>query len=608
MANILGISCFYHDSSATLCKGNEIVAAAQEERFTRKKFENSFPSHAIDYCLKEAKIEIKDLDLVVFYEDPEIKWDRVFLTYLNFGRLLRGFSKIRDWVNQKSRVEFALKSNLGPSFKGKIIFSRHHLSHAASAFYPSPFERAAILTVDGVGEWASTSISVGNGNEIKMLKEQRFPHSLGFLYSAFTQYLGFKVDSGEYKVMGLAPYGQAVFCEKIKNELIELNDDGSLKLNLKYFDFLGGSRMINEKFEEFFGRPARNSEDDLTDFHFNLAKSIQVIAEESIEKMARYALQITGEQNLVLAGGVALNCVANGKLLSKGIVKNLWIQPCSGDGGGSLGAALIGAYKYFKLPRKSLENFEDHQKGSYLGPKFESLEIEKVLSAFNFTYKKFDDLKGSIDLIADKIAQGSVAGFFQGRMEFGPRALGARSIIADPRNRDMQKKLNLKIKFRESFRPFAPIVMEEKVKEWFQLDGQSPYMLLTTQIKDEVCFEISDEEKNYQGINKLDVVRSEIPAVTHVDYSGRVQTVSAVRNGAVYDLVKSFYEKTNCPVLINTSFNVRGEPIVCTPFDALKCFMNTNMDFLMIENFVLDKKDQKGQLVDPEFLEYIQEG
>ncbi len=595
---ILGISCFYHDSSAALLRGTEIIAAAQEERFTRKKFDKSFPMESILFCLDQAQVNIKDIDLITFYEDPILKWDRIYKTNLTYSKKLN-IDKLFKWFDRKLRIEDEIYKNL-KDYKGKILISQHHLSHAASAFYPSPFNESTIVVLDGIGEWACTSIGKGINNRLELLAEQRFPNSLGFLYSAFTQYLGFKVDSGEYKVMGLAPYGKAIYKEIIKEKLISIHENGVLELNTDYFDFMAGKSMINSKFEDLFGKRKRIKDSVLNNFHFDIAASIQEVTEEIVEKIVQFAVNLAGSRNLVMAGGVALNCVSNGNLISKGIVDKIWIQPCAGDGGTSLGAALFAAYNFYDLNRNINKN--DDQKGSYLGPSFSNEKIEKVLKTFDFKYERYEEKSELIDVITDKIIKGNVIGLFQGRMEYGPRALGARSIIADPRNSSMQEILNLKIKFRESFRPFAPMVLEEKSLDWFENIKQSPYMLLTTKVKDIKMKKLS---KELEGFDLLKSDISEIPSVTHVNGSARIQTVNKFQNKYIYEILKNFDLKTGCPILINTSFNIRGEPIVCTPYDALSCFMNTNMDFLVLENFILNKKSQNKQLVREEFLDYL---
>lgn len=603
----LGISSFYHDSSAVILKGDKIIAAVQEERFTRNKFEKSFPKNSVDYCLKEAGITLNDVNSVAFYEDPSLKWDRIFTTYKHFQTSpFKGLGKLKTWLDTKLRIEDAIYHQHLKGYKGEILFSQHHLSHAASAFYPSPFEEATILIIDGIGEWSCTTIAHGKGNDINLVAEQRFPHSIGFLYSAFTQYLGFKVDNGEYKVMGLAPYGEPIYADKIFKEVAKVDDTGALELDLNLFDFMTGSQMINKNFENVFGQPRRGKDERLEKFHFDMAASIQEVVEVIIQKIVKHAVSLTGDRKLVMAGGVALNCVSNGKLLREGLVDELWVQPCSGDAGGALGAALLTAYQEHGLPRTA--NPEDSQFGSYLGPKFSDEEILKTLEAYDFKYTKYETSEELLDQVTDKIVNGNVIGLFQGRMEYGPRALGARSIIADPRNRSMQETLNLKIKFRESFRPFAPIVLQSRTLDWFEKLQSSPYMLMTTQVRDDKLFKISDEDKKKTGIDLLSVIRSEVPAITHVNESARLQTITKERNGIVNDLLETFEKKTGCPILINTSFNIRGEPIVCTPYDALQCFMNTNMDVLVLENFVLEKKNQGKQLVRKEFMNYLNNG
>ena len=597
---ILGISCFYHDASAVLLTGDNIIAAAQEERFTRKKFDNSFPIHSIKYCLKTAQIEPKNLNCIAFYEEPYVKLDRLIetQTFYNHYHFIRNYKRIKHWISSKLNVEQKIHKIL-PTFKGKLYFYHHHLSHAASAFFPSPFKRATILTVDGIGEWACSSISVGEGNQLDLRYEQRFPHSVGMLYSAFTQYIGFKVDSGEYKLMGLAPYGKPIYVDKIKEHLVKINSDGSIVLDTDYFDFMVGSRMISDKFENLFGGPAKTPDTPMTQKEMDIACSIQCVTEEILKNMVEFAVQSTGINDLCIAGGVGLNCVANGKILRSGLVNRLWVQPSSGDSGGALGAAYLAAYSHYQLPRDSDEKY-DRQQGSLLGIQYGLKDIKKTLKALGFIYKELTEESWEYE-IAKVIAEGNVVGLFQGRMEFGPRALGARSILGDPRRNEMQKLMNLKIKYRESFRPFAPMVLEEKVNEWFDFDYESPYMLLTAEVKEEKRKNLSAEQENFWGIEKLNVHRSHIPAVTHVDYSARVQTVTSRSNPKTYRLLKAFEEKTGCPILINTSFNIRGEPIVCSPFDALKCFMNTEMDVLVLENFILLKNDQPKILKDQNY-------
>ncbi len=600
---VLGLSCLYHDSSAVLLKGGEIIAASQEERFTRKKFDSSVPVNAVKSCLEIAGLQsISEVDSIAIYDEPILKLDRIvsshtFYSPLNF---VKNTNKVYKWMQNKLFVERHLKANY-PEFKGNIYFFPHHLSHAASAFFPSPFEESTILTIDGVGEWSCASISHGKGNNIEVLKEQNFPHSLGFLYSAFTQYIGFRVDSGEYKLMGLAPYGTPKFVETIYKHLISVGDDGSLELNTKYFDFMSGSRMVNSKFCELFGGAERESEGDITQKEMDIAASIQVVTEEIVLKMVKYAIELTGVRNLCMAGGVALNCVSNGKIVRSGLVDKIWIQPASGDSGGGLGAAYLTTYKSGNILRK-IYSESDSQKNSLLGPSYTDDEICKVLDAYGFKYTKMRDNERA-SKIASVIEQGDIVGLFQGRMEFGPRALGNRSILGDPRDKEMQKKMNLKIKFRESFRPFAPIVKEDKVKFWFDIDTTSPYMMIVADIIKEKRKKISNNEGDLFGIEKLKVPHSIVPAVTHVDFSARLQTVSENSNKDLYDILDEFDKLTGCPILINTSFNIRGEPIVCSPYDALKCFMNTGIDVLVLGNEILFKKEQEEILVDNLFKE-----
>ena len=533
-------------------------------------------------------------------------FDRIYNTFLiNHNGLFKGLRKLKKWINTKFFTEKILLSHLN-GYEGPLYFSQHHMSHAISAFFPSPYEKAAILVIDGVGEWSCTTIGYGEKNNIKLMSEQRFPHSIGFLYSSFTQYLGFKVDSGEYKLMGLAPYGKPKFVNIIKENIVSFDSKGQIKLSLEKFDFLSGSKMINQNFENVFGMPQLMEGEEIKQFHMDVAKSIQVVIEEIIYNVVSYAVELTSSRNLVMAGGVALNCVNNGKLLKSGLIDKLWVQPCSGDAGGALGAALATYASVFDSSRKINNN--DSQKGSYLGPSFSSKEIVDVLDAYKFIYVKYnkDDLA---DEMAKQLSLGKVIGLFQGRMEYGPRALGARSIVADPRNQEMQSRLNLKIKFRESFRPFAPIVLEESYTDWFEDVGEgSPYMLLTTKVSHSKLVKLDNTEQSKSGFAKLKANRSSIPAVTHVDNSARIQTISKERNGFVYDLLKAFEKETGCPVLINTSFNIRGEPIVCKPLDALKCFMNTNMDIIVLEDFMLIKSKQKGQLIDSNFKDYLKNG
>jgi len=584
---ILGISAFYHDAAAALICDGEIVAAAQEERFTRKKHDPSFPERAIDYCLKEAGIDIKDVSIVAFYDKPFLKFERLLETYLAYAPFgIRSFLQaMPPWIKQKLFLKEHIKTAL--NFEGTIIFPEHHHSHAASAFYPSPFEEAAVLTVDGVGEWATVSYGRGKGNSLELLSEIKFPHSLGLLYSAFTYYCGFKVNSGEYKLMGLAPYGQPKYVDAILDNLIDLKEDGSFKLNLKYFNYCAGLTMTSRKFHKLFGAPPRRSESKLEEKHMDLAKSIQVVTEMIVMNMAKHVHRKTGLENLCLAGGVALNCVANGKVLREGPFKNIWIQPAASDAGGALGAALIAWHQYLGNEREVAFG-KDSQKATLLGPSFSDEEIEVYLQENDIPYEKMPTEEVPA-IVADILASQNVVGWFQGRMEFGPRALGARSIIGDPRSSQMQSIINLKIKFRESFRPFAPSIINESAEEYFGLKCESPYMLLVSPVNEEK--RLQDEGK-LKGLDKLKVKRSLVPAVTHVDYSARVQTVKREDNQLYYDMINKFHETEGCPLVINTSFNVRGEPIVCSPDDAYKCFMRTNMDYLVMGSFVVDKKKQ----------------
>ncbi len=588
---ILGISAFYHDSAACLVKDGKIISAAQEERFTRKKHDYNFPVNAIKFCLNHSGITSSELELVAFYDKPFLKFERLLETYVTYAPVgIKSFIKAMPlWIKQKLWMKDYIQKELG--YDGKIIFPEHHESHAASAFYPSPFQEAAILTMDGVGEWTTTSFGTGKGNEIEILEEIRFPHSLGLLYSAFTYYTGFKVNSGEYKVMGLAPYGEPKYKNLILNELIDVKEDGSFKMNMKYFNYCAGLTMTNEKFNKLFGGKPRKPESKLTQREMDLARSLQDVTEEIVLKMARHVRKETGLKNLALAGGVALNCVANGKLLREGLFEKIWIQPAAGDAGGAVGAALAGWYKYFNKPR-FVDGDADAQQGSFLGPEYSDELILNFLNKDGIVYHKIkrDEIP---NIAADLIAQEKVLGWFQGRMEFGPRALGARSIIGDARSPKMQALMNLKIKFRESFRPFAPSVLAEKVCEYFDMSTESPYMLLVADVRKERQKPMSEEERKLFGIEKLNVARSDIPAVTHIDYSARIQTVHKETNPLYYDLISRFYEKYGCAVVINTSFNVRGEPIVCTPEDAYKCFMRTNIDHLIIGNFLLNKEEQK---------------
>ena len=599
---ILGLSAFYHDSAACLIKDGEIIAAAQEERFTRIKHDASFPANAIRYCLKEAKIDSNDIENVVFYEKPFLKFERLLETYLAFApRGFVSFAKaIPVWVKDKLFQKSLLTNHLKNIFednidwKERLLFSEHHLSHAASAFYPSPFESAAILTLDGVGEWTTTSLALGNKNNINVIKEINFPHSLGLLYSAFTYYTGFKVNSGEYKVMGLAPYGKPRYAKLIKDKLIKIANDGSFQLNMNYFNYASGLTMTNKKFDALFGGPPRKPETDLTQREMDLASSIQKVTEEIIIKLAKEIARETGKKNLCLAGGVALNCVANGILLREEIFDNIWIQPAAGDAGGALGAALSTWYIHYNKSRTVFKK-RDAMKGSYLGPEFNDKEIEEELKACGAKFKILSE-NDLIEEVSIALIEEKAVGWMQGRMEFGPRALGGRSIIADPRSPKMQKQLNLKVKFRESFRPFAPSILREKVSEWFKHDADSPYMLFVANVKDDKLRQMTYEEELLFGIDKLNVIRSKVPAITHVDYSARIQTVHSDTNPRYHALIAKFEEKTGCPIVVNTSFNVRGEPIICSPTDAFKCFMGTDMDVLAIGNYILYKKNQDKRL------------
>ena len=589
--NILGISAFYHDSAACLVQDGMIISAAQEERFTRKKHDFSFPKNAINYCLQERGLKTRDLDYIAFYDKPFIKFERILETYLAYAPMgIRSFIKAMPlWIKQKVFMKEFIRKEL--DCEGKILFTEHHESHAASAFFPSPFQEAAFLTLDGVGEWATSSCGVGKDNVIKILAEIHFPHSLGLLYSAFTYYTGFKVNSGEYKVMGLAPYGEPKYKDVILSELMDLKEDGSFKLNMKYFDYCAGLRMTNKRFENLFGGPPRKPESRLTQRDMDLARSVQDVTEEVMLRMARHVHRESGSKNLCLAGGVALNCVGNGRILREAPFENIWIQPAAGDAGGALGAALFVWYQYLGNSRVT-DGAKDFQQGSYLGPCFNNGYISQYLNKNAIPYTELSD-EELPEKIADLIADEKVVGWLQGRMEFGPRALGARSIIGDARSSKMQELMNLKIKFRESFRPFAPSVIKERVSDFFEFERESPYMLLVAPVKKELCREMSDKEQKLFGLDKLHVVRSPIPAVTHVDYSARIQTVNKEDHPLFYQLLKKFDEKYGCPVIINTSFNVRGEPIVCTPEEAYLCFMRTNIDYLIMDNFLLDKTQQK---------------
>jgi carbamoyltransferase len=600
--NILGISAYYHDSASCLVIDGEIIAATQEERFTRKKHDSSFPSHGIKYCLEQARLCPGDIDWIVFYDKPFLKFERLIETYLAFAP--RGFKSfatslpvwLKDKLFQKSVIVEALKKNFGAdiNWSEKLLFSEHHLSHAASAFFPSPFREAAILTMDGVGEWTTTSLAIGKDNHIEVQREMHFPHSLGLLYSAFTYYAGFKVNSGEYKVMGLAPYGNPKYADLIKKHLIDIKEDGSFHLDMSYFNYCTGLTMTNERFDELFGGPARKPESILTQKEMDLAASIQAVTEEVVIKLAKGVKKSTGLDNLCLAGGVALNCVANGKLLKEKVFENVWIQPAAGDAGGAIGAALGAYHMVFNQPREV--RFGDSMKGSYLGPEYSQGDIERRLSKVGAVYTTVSDAE-LINMTAKALVDGKAVGWHQGRMEFGPRALGGRSIIADPRSPVVQKQLNLKVKYRESFRPFAPSILREDLQDWFQIDSDSPYMLLVAEVANDKKLPTRAEDEHLFGIDRLNVPRSIIPAITHVDYSARIQTVHPETNPKYYKLISKFKELTGCPVLVNTSFNVRGEPIVSTPEDAFHCLMGTEIEFLAVGNCILEKEKQDKSLV-----------
>ncbi len=594
--NIIGISAYYHDSAAALVRDGEIVAAAQEERFTRIKHDPGFPLNAIGYCLREAGIGEGDLDYVVFYDKPLQKFDRLIETYLSFAP--SGFNSFSQaiplWLKQKLFMKKDIRKKLGEGFKGKIVFPDHHESHAASAFFPSPFDDAAIITMDGVGEWATASIGVGRGNKIEMLREMRFPHSLGLLYSAFTYFTGFKVNSGEYKLMGLAPYGKPVYADVIRDKLVKIYDDGSLWMDMGYFNYCQGLTMTNAKFAALFGGPERDPESEITQREMDIAASIQAVTEEVMIKMAKFALETAGSRNLCLAGGVALNCVGNGKILREGIFENIWIQPAAGDAGGALGAALFLWHQLLGRERKPCCG--DSQRGSLLGPRFSNNEIRFLLKEKKAVFHEIEEEK-MIDWVAGSIAAGKVIGWFYGRMEFGPRALGARSIIGDARSEKMQSVMNLKIKYRESFRPFAPCVLAGDVDEYFEIDRESPYMLIVAPVREKHRVALNEEQRRTMRedpdlCKRVNVPRSDIPAITHIDYSARVQTVDGKRHGRFYHVMKKFKEKTGCGVIINTSFNIRGEPIVCSPEDAYRCFLGTEMDVLVLEDIILFKDEQ----------------
>jgi carbamoyltransferase len=597
----LGISAFYHDSAAAIVRDGEIVAAAQEERFTRKRHDSGFPQRAIRYCLEEAAVDLADVDQIAFYDKPFLKFERLLETYLTFSP--RGFRSFRMaiplWLKEKLFQKKLLADELAQisgidGITERLLFTEHHLSHAASAFFPSPFERAAILTMDGVGEWATTSLAIGNGSDITVTKEIHFPHSIGLLYSAFTYYTGFKVNSGEYKVMGLAPYGEPKYAQLILDKIVDLKPDGSFRLNQDYFDYCTGLKMTNAAFDDLFGAPARSSSELLTPRHMDLAASVQAVTEEIVLRLTRSIAEETGERNLCLAGGVALNCVANGKILRAGKFDRIWIQPAAGDAGGALGAALAAQHIHDSVPRTT-HNVLDAMKGAYLGPSFSDDDAASRLSALGATFSR----RTPDEMIAETVealTNGKAVGWFQGRMEFGPRALGARSILGDARSPAMQRLLNLKVKYRESFRPFAPSVLREDVAKWFELDDDSPYMLLVADVVDSRRRAMTADEQKLFGIDKLNVQRSEIPAVTHVDYSARVQTVHRETNPIYWELLTAFKQATGCPVLVNTSFNVRGEPIVCTPEEAFRCFMGTEIEMLVVGNCVLHKDRQNPEL------------
>ncbi len=591
MKNILGISAFYHDSAACIVQNGEVIAAAQEERFSRKKHDHRFPKNAVQFCLNYAGISIDKVDAVAFYDKPFLKFERLLESYLSYApKGINSFIKAMPlWIKEKLWMKEFIKNEL--SYNERVLFPEHHQSHAASAFFASPFHNAAFLTIDGVGEWTTTSFGVGNGNKITLLSEIKFPHSLGLLYSAFTYYTGFKVNSGEYKVMGLAPYGEPKYVDLILENILDLKEDGSFKLNMEYFNFVSGLTMTNEKFNKLFGGAPRKPEAELTQREMDLARSVQEVTEIVLMKIVKHIKKVTDEKYLTLAGGVALNCVANGKILRENIFEDIWIQPAAGDAGGALGAALFTWYQYYGNERNA-DGKNDFQKGSYLGPEFNEEAIKEFISSEDIPAKRLTDSElyaKTAELINDE----KVIGWFQGRMEFGPRALGNRSIIGDARSSKMQSVMNLKIKFRESFRPFAPAVLEEKVSDYFEIDRPSPYMLLVADVKKERQIPVSEEEKTYFGIKKLNIKRSEIPAVTHVDYSARIQTVSQKTNPRFHNLISEFNQKFGSAVVVNTSFNVRGEPIVCTPQDAYICFMRTDMDVLVLGNYILYKDEQK---------------
>ncbi len=608
----LGISCFYHDSAAALIKDGEIIAAAQEERFTRKKHDSSFPENAINYCLNHENINLNNIEAVVYYEKPLLTFERLLETYISVSpRGLRSFiAAMQIWIKEKLFLKYELKKRLKKVQNNlekkasyqipKLLFSEHHLSHAASAFYPSNFKNAAILCMDGVGEWATTSAWIGENNKLTKLWEINFPHSIGLLYSAFTYYCGFKVNSGEYKLMGLAPYGVPVYAEKIKQNLIDIKEDGSYRLKMEYFKYHRGFRMTSNKFHNLFGEPPRNKEKEIKQFHMNIAASIQSVTEEIVVKLATSIREETGMENLCLSGGVALNCVANGVLQRKNIFDKIWIQPASGDAGSALGAAYLGWHDYLKKDRKVSRS--DKMSGAYLGPSFSNKEIINYLKEINASFESLEDEK-LFKKVAHLISEGKVIGWLNGRMEFGPRALGARSIIGDPRNKKMQSLMNLKIKYRESFRPFAPSILEEEFEKYFEMSIVSPYMLQVAQIKEQYKIKSEEDESKFFGIQKLNIPRSSLPAITHIDYSSRIQTVNKKTNPRYHALIKKFMDLTGCPIVINTSFNVRGEPIVCNPQDAYRCFMRTEMDVLILQNQILMKNDQINKNIDEKWMQ-----
>jgi carbamoyltransferase len=607
MTAILGLSAFYHDSAAALVRDGEIVAAAQEERFTRKKHDHGFPQHAIDYCLKEAALEPENLDFVAFYDKPLLKFERLLETYVAYAPV--GFNSFRRamplWLKEKLWLPRQMDKGLRKAYRGRYVFTEHHESHAASAFYPCPFEEAAIVTMDGVGEWATASYGVGRGNRIELSHELHFPHSLGLLYSAFTYFTGFRVNSGEYKLMGLAPYGEPRYRTLILDKLLDLKEDGSFRMDMFYFNYCQGLTMTGPKFHQLFGGPPRQPEGELTQREMDLAASVQAVTEEIMMRVARHVHRETGQRNLVLAGGVALNCVANGDILRRGPFERLWIQPAAGDAGGALGAALFVWHQLLDNPRRVESG--DSQRGSLLGPSFSREEIERYLEEVGAKFHSLPEDEELFDRVSGLMTDEKVVGWFSGRMEFGPRALGCRSIVGDARSRDMQRVMNVKIKFRESFRPFAPVVLSDHNHDYFAFEpGQdSPYMLLVAEVRDDKRLPMDGRDAEFQGLAKLNVPRSTVPAITHVDYSARVQTVDSHRNPRFRRLLERFFEKTGCPVAINTSFNIRGEPIVCTPEDAYRCFMATNMDVLVLESFVLLKEEQP-QLSSEDVQKYLE--